>query len=456
MMGHTHEQLGSVTTRIDIPSSLAPFRALDKYKTLYPRIVIEALADLYVEYNRAFEPLIQANQEWGTDYQYCRLSDGSPVNCLVQIDMVGLPQAFLDAAVAMSRSDLREILRGKIFEIENSLAMYQLLERIFSSNARDSFFKPRFRAALNDLRRRFGIPVALLAVTDQKHAAMMESEFGRQEGESLSDTEVRDLSGFDRFFGPQEFRDYLVANGGRCGYLLYARTSDPVAKLKKPNVSVDHPLLGDPEMRRLIKAHAVTFNVDDPQWSSGDPRRINDTKGYMPTMGMGFPIAAEIDFLSSAFVEHLSRKNGLKNGFSGERLNPEFVQYLRAQRLDPDAVATGQVVLRGKPLKGAYGCYGHVSGNLMEGDFRSDLRRNLRARGGYILQPELAMPRITNSQDGGRYAYIDRNFFGMVDGRPVFLGGFRSLMPLDTTEAQKGRVHGNEDTVWAEIVSSDA
>lgn len=235
-LGHTKEA--------DIRSSLSPFLFLPAYKIYYPDVVIEALGNLYTEYNRAFGCLIEKNREWDTDYQHCMMGPhGSPVNFAVQIDMVGLPQGFLETAADVSENDMREVLRHSIFEIENSLAMYQVMEYIFSSDSRDSFFKRQFRASLDEIRQRFGMPIALLAATDQKYEAMKESEFGKSPQELLSDAEVMQFSGFDRFFGQQEFREYLAYTSGKCNYLLYARTSDPVAKLKKPDVNVEHPLL---------------------------------------------------------------------------------------------------------------------------------------------------------------------------------------------------------------------
>lgn len=418
--------LGHIVESHDIKSSLGPFHILPEYRTIYPNVVIRALGDLYDEYNRAFKPLVDANREWATDYQYC-IPDGLPINWVVQIDMVGLPEGFLQTAMHMSMTDVREILRRRIFEIENSVAVYQLLEKFFSRDGRDSFFKMQFRSALAHLREQFGKPIALLAVTDQKYQALRESEFGKNDVEFLSDAEVEELSGFDRLFGPDEFQRHVEENGGRCQYLLYARTSDPVAKLKKPDLAVEHPLLSDPQMRRIIKAHAITFNVDSHDWPIGDVRRINDTKAYMPIMGMAFRITDSAD-LSSA----------------------DFLAYL--ETLDQQEIAAEKVHLRAKPLKGTYGCYGHVRGYLTEGKFRRELRHEMRKRGDYVVQPEMPTPRLINSTDGMEYTFIDRNFFGIVDGTPQFLGGFRNLMPLDSFEAHEARIHGNGSAVYAEIV----
>ncbi|MEK7083897.1 MAG: hypothetical protein AAB932_01550 [Patescibacteria group bacterium] len=411
--------LGNTVERTDIRSSLGPFKVFPHYKITYPEVVIDALGNLYDEYNTAFAPLVVANREWKTDYTYC-MPDGVPINWCVQIDMVGLPDAFLQQTAGMSEEAAREILRHEIFEIENSIAMYQLLENFFSRNGQDSFFKTRFRAVLNDLRQRFGRPIALLAVTDEKYHAMMASEFGN--GYGLSDAEILDLSGFDRFFSPGEFRRHVEGNGGECKYLLYARTSDPVSKLRNPGSLVMHPLLGNSEMRRIIKQCAITFNVDNPVWPIGDSQRINDTKEYMRPMRMAFQIAT---------------MEGLRS--------PEFQTYLHTQGLKPALVK-----LRCKPAKGTYGCYGHVAGVSIDG--KKALARGLKDWGDYVVQPEMPTPVITNATNGTAYTFIDRNFFGMVDGRPVFLGGVRTLMPMDTTEAREGRIHGNSSTVYAEIV----
>mgnify|MGYP001561558124 FL=1 len=412
--------LGNIVVRTDIRSSLGPFRVFLDYRTTYPEVVIKALGNLYEEYNRAFTPLVAKNREWETDYQRCMLG-GAPINWCVQIDMVGLPEAFLWEIVEMSEEVVREILRKGIFEIENSIAVYQLLENFFSRNGQDSFFKIRFRTVLDDLRRRFARPIALLAVTDEKYHSMKESEFGKRYREQLAKAEVFDLSGFDQLFSPSEFRQYVRENGDACEYLLYARTSDPVSKLKYPESSVAHPLLSDSRIRRLIRENALTLNVDAPEMKY--PNRINDTKEYMPPMGMAFQIVAMEDLRSSAFKT-----------------------YLRAQGFDTPAAA----MLRCKPAKGAYGCYGHVVRVTIDG--KKALARGLSLWGDYVVQPEMRTPVIVNTTDGVAYTFIDRNFFGLVDGHPKFLGGVRNLMPVESIEAREGRIHGNSSAVYAEIV----
>lgn len=439
--------LGPLQSRADITSSIGPFFALPEYRTRYPHVVIQALGELYLEYNHAFGPLLAANREWETDYQYC-CRGSVPVNFAVQIDMIGLPDSFLSFVETLPAATVREVLRRRIFEIENSLAMYQFLERIFSAPRRGSVFQERFRSALADIRARFNMPIALLAVTDQKYLAMRESEFGCN-GELLPDDEVVARSGFDCFFGPAEFQRHVARRGGRCAYLLYARTSDPVAKLKHPDLVVEHPLLSDPELRRIIKAHALTLNVDAPDMDFA--QRINDTKAYAVPMGMAYPVASLADLVSPELTSHLSQRKAYAD-FNGVRLNDAFAAYLRASWLNPELVASGEAMLRAKPMKGTYGCYGHVRGVLASSDFRGQLRSNIHKRGLYAVQPEMRLPLITDAVTGRSYTYIDRVFFAHTREEPYFLGGFRSLMPADSCEAHKGRNHGNCSTVWAEVV----
>lgn len=421
--------LGTVRLRSDIKSSLGPFKIYPEYKTTYPPVVLQALRNLFAEYNQAFRRLVVANREFDTDYQYCLAPNGTPINSFVQIDMVGLPAGFLEQAEGLREEDVREALRGRIFEIENSIAMYSLLEYFFSNGGSDTLFRRQFLAGLDDIRKRCSRPIALLAVTDQKYQAMRETEFGKKEGEPLTDNEVREFSGFDKFFSPEEFRRYVEENGGKSDYLLYVRSSDPVAKMKRPGLAVNEELLSDAEMRRIIKANSLTFNIDIPNLPAGDSRRINDTKEYLSEMGMAFPV------------------------FYGKDLNSqEFDSYLKSQGIDPSRVRSGELQLRAKPMKGTYGGYGHFRGTIADAKFRRNLRDALLERGSYVVQPELQNPTIVNKDDGQTYVYIDRVFFATDGQNYQFMGGERTLMPIDSVEAANNRIHGNSSSVYAEIV----
>jgi hypothetical protein len=94
--------------------------------------------------------------------------------------MRGLPDSTLQKIETMSDGQAVTELRKGMFEIENSLAMYGLLNDIFSKEGKMSYFKERFGASLDMLRQKHGKKIALLAVTEEKYKAMRESEFGKR------------------------------------------------------------------------------------------------------------------------------------------------------------------------------------------------------------------------------------------------------------------------------------
>ncbi len=444
-----------------IKSLKGPFHRLPQYVTTYPQVVVEALGELFLEYNRGFVPLIESNRIWKEDYRLAAYggSGGSPVNFAVQIDMVGLSEPLLNVLATLPVGVVREFLRGKIFEIENSLAMYQLLEKIFSYSGDKSLFQKKWRKILSAVHRRQKMPVALLAVTEAKYQAMLREEFGLDPEHPFDQSEVGKLSGFSAFMGPDQFRAHLAENNGECKFQLYVRSSDPLSKLENPRSQVDHPLLSDPSMLKVIKEHAITFNIDAKDQHGA--ARINDTKLYMPRMGMGYYAATMEDVLSQGLLAHLEKMKPVEDFSAGAIFCPMFERYLRSVGCNEEVIQSGDVRLRGKPATGTYGCYGHVRGTVLDSSrhcMRRELADNLRHRpGGYVLQPELPVPRITNEMDGTTYAFIDRNFMGIRgDGKPVYLGGFRTMLPTDSEEVKQGRLHGNGATVWAEIVAGES
>lgn len=442
--------LGTVLERTDIRSSLESFKVFPEYSTTYPETVKLALGNLFVQYNAAFGRLIEANREWETDYQFLLTGpNGMPQNFFVQIDMVGLPETFLRAASHMPESEVRELLRSQIFEIENSLAYYQLLERAFERNGQASHFQSAFRQSLDQLRTRFGKPIALLAVTDEKHQSLRALECGAQGDTPLADSEVRELTGFDRLFGPAEFARYVEQNSGNCEYLLYARTSDPLEKLKNPTVTISNPLLFNPDLRRVIKAYAITLNIDAPH--ADTESRINDTKEYLSSLGMALRIDTLSELISPELIQHFAKKQPLEAFQGKHRFSPVVAAFLESRGVDTSLVVSGKARLRAKPLKGTFGCYGHCRGSLGEGDFRKKLVSNINIYGSLVVQPELSTPLIHNLSDAVEYTFIDRVFFACTNGTPVFMGGVRNMLPTSSEEARRGRIHGNKNAVFAEI-----
>lgn len=455
-----HRPLGNVTVRRDIPCYPGEFKTYPDYKVPYPSQVLEALGELYKEYNAAFRDLVELNREWPTDYQYCFDRDGEPVNYFVQIDMVGLPTDFLEAIPLMTKNEIKTVLRSNIFEIENSLAGYELLQKIFAPEGTDeSLFKNHFRKAQDDLRNLYGRPIALLAVTEEKYGLMKAYEFGAGIDESLSNAEVRERSGFDALWGPEEFKQHLEENGGECEYLLYVRSSSPTAKLKNPQLEVKQPLLADEAFRRVIKANAITFNVDGPEMDG--EARINDTKSYLLSMGLAFHLQRMdgqdpfSQIFTSEFMSHLSKGRPYHDFPVDQRLTPAFTHFLSQSNVDPLEVAEGRVMMRFKPEKESYGAYGHERLVLSDSRKRRDVKNHIKKRGSYVVQPEMSIPTVENETDGTRTVYIDRNFFAFTSGHPSFMGGFRTMMQTESNEARNGRVHGSIETIWAEIARKE-
>ncbi len=423
-----HPLNSSVTTGI-IQSSLSPTYSFNDYQVKYPQVVTDALCKIYDECNKAFGSLVKANREWPTDYRYC-YQNGNPINWIVQIDMCGLPSELLDELAIMKIEEVQTILKRRIFEMENNWALYQLLSKACETDNQSTLYSKETKLMMQDLRTKHSLPIALLAVTKEKYVAMKAAEFGKGSEDSISDEEVLHLSGFDAFFGPDEFLQHLSSNGGKCGYLLYVRSSDPIEKLKRPETVVEHPLLSDSAIRRIIKEYSITFNVDNPAWQETDERRINDTKRYLPLMGMGFEVKDE------ASLMYLS----------------EFSKYLEIAGIDSLLSINGtEKRIRAKPIQGTFGCYGHISGSLNDGNFRKKLRQNMRSRGSYILQPEHEAPQLVNEMDQHTYAYIDRVFIATVNGVSKWIGGHRECLSIDSHEVNSGRLHGNSHTIYAEI-----
>ena len=431
--------MGEAAVRTDIPSSYGEFQAFPEHRVEYPESVVGALGELFSEYNDAVSSLVDQNVEDPTDYQYLRTtgSDGSEEsggfrNLFIQIDMAGLPESFLETADTLDPDVLKEVLRRRIFELDDSLAMYNMMRGIHSTDEEPSPFKQQFDAALDRVREETGRPIAVLAVTEEKYQAIMASELGITDGAVPPTRYVRETIGFDRVFGPKEFKQHLEDNGGESTYLVYARTSDPLSKLKRPDQDTTPPpeLLANDKCRAAIRACALTLNVDNPHADPEEVIPLNDTKVALPAMGMGFRVDAPEDLTTE-----------------------EFARWAAEHGVDPD-----ESTLRAKPIGGVYGAFGAFTGkpNKMAAS-GSKLGNEIARRGAYLVQPELPAATVHNAGDGRDYAYIDRIFFTTrSDGQVQHVGGFRNFLPVDSGEAKKNNIHGNGSTVWGKIVERPA
>jgi hypothetical protein len=58
---------------------------------------------------------------------------------------------------------------------------------------------------------------------------------------------------------------------------------------------------------------------------------------------------------------------------------------------------------------------------------------------------------LFNPSDEQTYTYIDRNFLVYSAGGIRFLGGMRTLMPVDAEEAKQGRIHGSHESIYQQV-----
>lgn len=410
-----------VITRNDIPSSYGKFKIFSNHQIIYPQCIIDALKGICRENERVVSDIAYQHTESPTDYRFLKLNNDRDdfINLFVQVDMGGLSDIFLADADKFPPHILSTILKNRIFEIDDSLAMYNLMRDIHSVDGPSSF-KTRFDSALEEVRLRTGRKIAILATSDEKYESILRTELGILDGSTPSDDYVRRTIGFDRAFGPSAFKKHLQENENFSKYALYVRTSPSFDDLKNPNGKPISELLVNPTYRRIIRANSLTINVDDPASNVV----LSDSKAALPIMGMGY------------------RANSLADIDSGT-----FLEWLVSRGLTPD------MFVRAKPIYGAYGAHGA---------FTTPVRNLLGARlenaiekwGPYLIQPEILAATIRNNWDKKEYGFVDRLFiYSRCDGSGEFIGGLRNYMPTTSKEAKKNNYHGNSDAVWGEIVS---
>lgn len=430
--------LGQIVIRDDIPEineagERETHKVFREYAVQYPQTVVQALGMIFAEYNDAFQDLVRNNQEWESDYKYCQTREGKFVNPFVQIDMKGISSQLIEQLAQMPVEAVVNVLKPRIFEIENSLARYNLMRGIFSWDGQESRFQKNMDTALDRFRERFDQPVALLAVTQSKYEHMLATEFGLKPDDPRrhDSTYIKALSGFDYFFGPEDFSAHIQETGRACNYILYARTSLPLDVLQNPSSKIDIPLLQNPATRKVIRENAISFNIDALDGNSATA--INDTKAYLISMGLAFPVTSPDGLNSAEFMAFLAAR-----GLVNEKGQPRAGLNIRL-----------------KPTNGFYGCYQHIREMIGSATLVKELKKGLKIINSFVAQPELTITRLfnTNSQNSGSFGFIDRIFF-YTEGAPEttkFIGGLRNTIPDGEVEIKKGNIHGNKEAVWAEI-----
>jgi len=414
------------------PDGLHPmeFRRFSK-EIILPPSMVEGLRIILNEYTQSFDTVVKNRQ--GTEgYGYAKTPNGNYVNFGFQIDMAGLPTSLLTKLSSLSPEEVANQLRPLIFEIENSLAMYNLMRGFTSSQEQYSplnFFGINFDTAIKAWEEYTGLPLALGAVTEEKFRDMMLLELGITNPREVTPELVRKRSGFANFFSPQQLKQLALSKRIE-EYLLYMRTSYPRSILRKPNPNIQVSLLENTEIREAIRRQTITFNVDDqsrvrvllenlPNINIGfdenrmfdfithegrkfNPGIINDTKEPMVRIGLAYPVPN-----SEALLQGIQVRNERGRLQKGWKLNQGFANYLRGTELLPE-----ETTVRAKPLWLSYGGYGHIRGTpLNDKDFRHTLRKGLKQRGPYCAQPEIPPHIFYNADDGHLYASIFSNIF---------------------------------------------
>lgn len=408
----------SPTEKLSINSIFGPYEISRNQFVRLPKPIISSIGNLLHQYVDASQALIPRNRESDPRaYQYCRMPNGQSSDPFFQIDSVALSQNLIDELSQSSPDTATEVLRKTIFEFEPSMAMYQLSQLV----AADGGMYTQFREHLDIIRHRHQKPIALLAPTHEKYQSMLATEFGLPTNHGLTNEQlnnfVQQVSGFDALLGPDQFQLMLEMNPHELDYLLYVRPSDPIKKLKNPNAQIEQPLLGDPEIRKLIRQHAINICIDNPNWGPQDPRKIKDSKAALTLVNMAMRVRSRSDL---------------------DRIEPMPDQLMRA-----------------KPRADVFGAYGQMTINLNNPKHQEKLLKAIGKRGPYVLQEEMAPLAVIDQHTMKPYLAMDRNFFSMVNGAPEFMGGIRILVPADSTEAKNGRLHGGNNITMQPILAQN-
>lgn len=409
------KDLGQTDTRYDIPSTLGPFNVKKQHRVEMPVNVTQALLEITHEYNTAFSRVVNQNLEIPDAYQYAFDQETSEyINLVFQIDMRALPHDFLITLDTYEIPVIKEVLKRSVFEFEDSLAMLNLLRMQFETNG-VSHFRDGLDRTFDSLRSTHSKGIALLATTQEKLDSILACELGVDHLSDVDDQTVRQVLGYDKLIGPEEYLRMLETNSAS-DYLLYVRSSSPVANLRDPRIEVPPTILDDKSIRHEILRNCVTLNLG----------ALNDTKIAMVNMGLGVEISSEnlAQVLENREIHQLCAEYGL---------NLE----------DPE--------LRFKPIRGVFGCYGQHTMNysdLTGGKRRRKLNKDLEKRGEYIVQPELP-----STQINGVLNAIHRIFVGynMQNHQYEGIEGVLAMMPVNP-KARITTVHGSSSSSYSPVI----
>ncbi|MDA9128961.1 hypothetical protein N9J72_00595 [Candidatus Gracilibacteria bacterium] len=411
----------------------------------YPTQIKQALIDLYKEYNLYFGKVITECTQGQT--QYPSIGDYKTTSNFVQIDMMGIPKGFLDFVQEnnIPIALVKEVLRKKIFEIENSVAAYSLLSHIGTPEG-NSVFNQGLKAGIKSINSSTGKNVILLCLSQEKYESVMRFDIGIQNIDNYERKDITSSTGFYDVYSPADLQRSIEENED---ILFYTRSSLDIGDLKKPNGTIANTLLGEKDVFEYVRSRSITHNIDNPNGSSENT--TNDTKKYMPQMGIGYPVSSIEEIYTEEYLNYLSGKR--KNDFFGKIYTNNFGAFLQGYGYNNDDIRGGKIEIHAKPQDLAYGVYGHIIGDFSDGKKRKMFKQGLETRGDYIIQPRMKQSLYTDSQTEISYIYIDRVFlyFDYESGEIESMGGFRNHMPKESNDGKKGVVHGGPQTVYSNI-----
>jgi len=410
--------LGPTHTNHDIPSKLGPFMVRNQYCVEMPANVTKALLEITHEYNTAFSRVVEQNLEIPSAYQYALDKEtGEYINLVFQIDMRALPQEFLISLNSYEIPVIKEVLKRSVFEFEDSLAMLNLLRMQFETNG-VSQFRDGLDRTFDSLRTTHCKGIALLATTQEKLDSILACELGVEHISDVDDQTVKQLLGYDKLIGPEEYLG-MLENNSAGDYLLYVRSSSPVANLRDPRIEVPPTILDEQSIRHEILSNCITLNLG----------ALNDTKIALLSMGLGVEISSEnlAQVLENREINELCAEYGL-------------------DIKDPR--------LRLKPRDGVFGCYGHHTMNVSDlegGKRKKKIVKDLKQRGEYIVQAEL--PSTQFSSNGEILNAIHRNFVGynMQSHQYETIEGVLAMMPVNPN-ARILTVHGSSSSSYSPVI----
>lgn len=406
----------------------------------YPENVKLALAEIYTEYVQEYQELVRLS--WNK-YPESINKEWKLVIPFVQIDMVYLPEKFLEAVKDYAPWLIKEVLKPFIFEIESSVAYYDLLSKIWTNSwERLWWFAEWFREQLDKIRGITGKKISLLVTSPIKYESIKELEFGVTQWEIPDVTMIREKSGFDSILWPNEFIKYFRRRVSDT--LFYVRASNDASELKSWGTDVLENLLQNEEYRTFIRNHSITTNIDEP----GSTFSINDTKKYMKNMGLGFFFDSIESIISEEALGYINLWKDFSK-FTGEFYTEELKKYLFAIWVDESIIKKGELTFRCKPVEWSYGAYGHVRLRIQDAKSRRKLRDAMIWKWQYILQVEHKAPLLVNIHNSREYRWIDRIFMSMNrDGKVKFMQWFTNIIPADNDEARKNNIHWSRVTEY--------